>query len=473
MAKYAGQYQKYKARYHELQNMVKGGNGEYDLIIIGGGTAGLSAAFEASNYDIKIAVFDFIKPTPNGTTWGLGGTCINVGCIPKKLLQYSANFGSMINDISKFGWNVSATFDWTKFIDNIQKYIKTLNLGYMKKLKAKYVDYFNYQASFINENTIEANGKQYMAKKFIVASGSRPRYPGIPGDRKHGITSDDLFSLKETPKDTLIVGGSYIAVEIGSILRMFGFNVTIMTRSRFLRKFDQDMVDFFINKLKFNIVESVVTKVEGIGGRKRVYYGTERYLDVDTVVWAIGRVTNFFDLGLDKLGIKNINGKIVATNEQTNIPNIYAVGDILNDSVELTPVAGQAAKLLVRRLFGHSKELMNYKNIPTTVFACPLEYSFIGVSDGELKDQQVHRISANTVPHDMIGVQNMCYIKIICDCQDIVKGIHIVAPGSSEIIQGFAFAVINGIKKSQLNNMVGIHPTIAEKIFHSDISNGC
>lgn len=208
---------------------------DFDLVVIGGGSGGLSCAKEGAKLGLNVACLDFVKPSPPGTTWGLGGTCVNVGCIPKKLMHQASLLGEGLKDAKEFGWNMpeKATHDWSKMIDNIQGHIKALNWGYKVQLREKKVKYLNELGKFLGPNKLELTDKkgktrEITAKNFVVAVGGRPKYPDIPGAVEHCITSDDIFSLQSNPGSTLIVGGSYIALETAGFLKGMGNEVTIM-----------------------------------------------------------------------------------------------------------------------------------------------------------------------------------------------------------------------------------------------------
>ena len=220
-------------------------NYDYDLFVIGGGSGGLSAARQSAELGAKVAVADFVTPTPMGTKWGLGGTCVNVGCIPKKLMHHAALFAESRKDMTEQGWTINEAEkpDWSTLVGNIQGHIKSLNFGYKGDLSKNKVPYFDAFATFVDPHTIKlVNAKneesQVTADKIIVAVGGRPSYPEIPGAKEFGITSDDLFSLRKPPGKTLVVGASYVALECAGFLTAFGFDTTVMVRSIFLRGFD-------------------------------------------------------------------------------------------------------------------------------------------------------------------------------------------------------------------------------------------
>ena len=478
----------------------------YDLIVIGGGSGGLACAKKASKLlgqsdaGPKVAVCDFVKPSPPGTTWGLGGTCVNVGCIPKKLMHQASLLGEGMHDAKSYGWEVAeqTKHNWETMVTNVQMHIKSLNFGSRSDLMTEGVKYYNAYATFTDANTVTAvdkKGKTHTltADKFVVATGGRPRYPDIPGAKEHCITSDDVFAMKTPPGKTLVVGASYVALECAGFINGVGFDTTVMMRSIPLRGFDQQMAGhiktYMEETAKIKFLEGAVpTAVELTdGGRKKVTWqlkdGTIASDEYDTVLLAIGRNVCTDAIGLDAAGVK-VNprsGKVpVSATEQTNVPHIYALGDIIDGEAldppsaltELTPVAIQAGRLLASRLFVDGFEgKMDYGLVPTTVYT-PIEYGSCGLAEedaiaklGEKNVEVYHSYFKPlewTVPH---RGDNACYAKIICDLTDSerVIGLHVCGPNAGEMTQGFAVAMRCGATKADFTNTVGIHPTTAEE----------
>ncbi|OXB83595.1 UNVERIFIED_CONTAM: hypothetical protein H355_011414, partial [Colinus virginianus] len=466
---------------------------DYDLIVIGGGSGGLAAAKEAAKYDKKVMVLDFVTPTPLGNSWGLGGTCVNVGCIPKKLMHQAALLGQALQDSRKFGWQFTeeVKHNWMTMTESVQNYIGSLNWGYRVALREKKVTYENAYGEFVGPHTVKATNKRgveklYTAERFLIATGERPRYLGIPGDKEYCISSDDLFSLPYCPGKTLVVGASYVALECAGFLAGLGLDVTVMVRSILLRGFDQDMankIGEYMEEHGINFIrEFVPIKVEqveeGTPGRLKVTAKSTKDDQViegeyNTVLLAIGRDACTRKIGLDKVGVK-INektGKIpVDDMEQTNVPYIYAIGDILQDRLELTPVAIQAGRLLVRRLYAGSTTKCDYVNVPTTVFT-PLEYGACGYSEEnaiqKFGEENIEVYHSHFWPLEWTVPSrdnNKCYAKIICNIQDNerVVGFHVLGPNAGEVTQGFAAAMKCGLIKEQLDSTIGIHPVCAE-----------
>ncbi|XP_077195845.1 thioredoxin reductase 1, cytoplasmic isoform X2 [Paroedura picta] len=477
----------------EVNGQAEGHSYDYDLIVIGGGSGGLAASKEAAKLGKKVLVLDYVVPTPMGTRWGLGGTCVNVGCIPKKLMHQTALLGQAISDAPKFGWKLDpkVNHSWETMTEAVQNYIGSLNWGYRVALRDNKVTYENAYGEFVGPHRIKATNnkgveKFYTAEKFLIATGERPRYPGIPGDKEYCITSDDLFSLYYCPGKTLVVGASYVALECAGFLAGLGLDVTVMVRSILLRGFDQDMANKIgehmeAHGIKF-IKKCVPTKVEQIKeGTPGILKVTARHTEnsqiikgeYNTVLLAIGRDSCTRKIGLERIGVR-INektGKIpVNDEEQTNVPYVYAIGDVLEDKLELTPVAIQAGRLLVQRLYGKSAVKCDYVNVPTTVFT-PLEYGACGYSEEKaiqkFGDDNIEVYHSYFWPLEWTVPSrdnNKCYAKIICHIPDKerVIGFHVLGPNAGEITQGFAAAIKCGMTKELLDSTIGIHPVCAE-----------
>ncbi|KAI3382640.1 hypothetical protein SNEBB_005383 [Seison nebaliae] len=482
---------------------------EYDLVCIGGGSGGLACAKEAAAFGKKVCVLDYVTPTPKGTKWGLGGTCVNVGCIPKKLMHQTAILGESAKDAEHFGWPArsSEPHSWEKMVGAIQNYIGSLNWGYRVQLRDKQVQYLNKMGKLVDAHTLDCTDKKGRVQrittdKVVVAVGGRPRYPNIPGAKEFCLTSDDLFSLPYNPGKTLLIGASYVSLECAGFLHGIGVNTTVMVRSILLRGFDSDMANRVGNHMSsvgINFIwGSVPTKVEeienGTPGKLRVHYqssekGESRFDDFNTVIFAIGRDAVTKDIGLDKIGVKlnQKNDKIITNNEKSSVDWVYAIGDCIDEKsmpdgkmLELTPVAIKTGMLLARRLFNNDTKLMDYRTVPTTVFT-PLEYGAIGYSE----EDALKKVNGNkerlevyhtlywplewTVPQ---RAANVCYCKLICDKQDNerVIGFHVAGPNAGEITQGYAVAMKMGATKKDFDTTVGIHPTCSEAFTMLDIT---
>ncbi|XP_071443590.1 thioredoxin reductase 1, cytoplasmic-like isoform X2 [Hetaerina americana] len=465
---------------------------DFDLVVIGGGSGGLAAAKEAASLGRKVAVCDFVTPSPRGTKWGLGGTCVNVGCIPKKLMHKSALLGCDMKDATHFGWEMAeqAKHNWEKMAQEVKMHIMSLNFGYRSELMLKKVQYYNAYATFLDKHKlklVDRNQKvtEITADNILIAVGGRPNYPDIPGAREYGITSDDLFYLPHCPGKTLVVGASYVALECAGFLAGFGLDVTVMVRSILLRGFDQQMANMIgahmeshgVKFLKNTVPVSVTEKSAGSPGELTVTYrmsdGEVGEQTFNTVMFATGRSPCTANIGLDEIGVElnARNGKIVVDKyERSNVKNIFAIGDVRDSTPELTPVAIQAGRLLAKRLYGKCDEPMDYKMVPTTVFT-PLEYGCVGYSEEDLTesfdagDVEVYHTHFQPLEYTLPKRdQDKSYGKLIClkSAGEKVVGFHVLGPNAGEITQGFALALKLGAKKSDFDDLVGIHPTCAE-----------
>lgn len=487
-------------------------NYDYDLIVIGGGSGGLAASKEAASHGKKVCMLDFVTPTPHGTTWGVGGTCVNVGCIPKKLMHHAALIGGELDDAYYFGWQTkdgqplktNIKHDWNTLVSYVQNNIKGSNFSYRALLASQQVKYINAYGSFVDPHKVRIvyknNKEEFLtANHFIIATGERPAYPeDCEGARQYSITSDDIFSLPYNPGKTLIIGASYVALECAGFLHGLGYDVTVMVRSIILRGFDRQCSDLIrnymenIEKIKF-IDKCVMKKIEEIRPAEndqppllRATYrnletGEEGTGEFNTILFAIGRQPCTNNIGLDNAGVKlDAKGYIPVKNEQTNVPHIYAIGDILKGKPQLTPVAIEAGVLLARRLYAHQKVNCDYINVPTTVFT-PLEYGCCGYTEeqaiekyGEDNIEVYHQYFTPTEwklnyydrPRKPM---NVCYAKVITTrakdndpTKELCLGFHYLGPNAGEVVQFTALPLKMKATKADLDAMIGIHPTCAE-----------
>jgi len=471
----------------KLFKMIEDHGFDYDLVVIGGGSGGLAASKRAANLGRKVLCLDYVKPTPAGAQWGLGGTCVNVGCIPKKLMHTAALHHESIQDSAKFGWeSVNPKHNWEQMVMNVGDYIGGLNWGYRVELRDKQVDYKNAFGSFVDKNTIKCIDRKkkeeiITAKDVVIAVGERPKYPDIPNVQEYTITSDDLFSLYYNPGKTLIIGASYVALECAGFLNGVGNDVTVMVRSIFLRGFDQQCADIVGNHLEKEGVKmqrpctlKSIVKVNEEANDGRGQYlvtGDNDWSDTfDTVVYAIGREANLEPLNLKEVGVETEKNKIVVDDlDRTTADNIYCIGDVAKNRPELTPAAIQGGETLMMRLYAGQTEPTDYETIPTTIFT-PIEYSCCGLSEekaverfGEYGILTYHR---NVWPLEWTVASrpnDLCYMKMIVEkSSDIVVGLHYVGPNAGEVMQGFAVAMKMKATKKIFDSTVGIHPTNAE-----------
>jgi thioredoxin reductase (NADPH) len=467
---------------------------DFDIFIIGGGSGGLAASKRASKLGARVGLTDFVNPTPNGTKWGLGGTCVNVGCIPKKLMHYTGLLGEIKNDMYSSGWDIDceAKHDWQRMINNVSTHIKKINWGYKKQLQKENIKYFNCFGKLIDKNTvslINKKGKEstVTSKYIVIATGGRPKYYDVPNLKELSITSDDLFWLKNPPGKTLVVGAGYTAIECAGFLRGLGYEVDILLRNKFLKKFDRGMVEriyqdavnkqinFKTGKItslskKSDLIETnfvIYSNADPINGRKKddIVEETTETVSYNTVLVAVGRTYNTHKLNLREVGVKiKDNNKIpVGDFYQTNIKNIFAIGDIKDRSFELTPIAIKEGIKLAEFLFNKKQRPVpiNYNAIATTIFS-PLEYAKCGLSEekailiyGE-DDIEVYHSSFKPLEWNFYEKRenNLCYAKVvICKKKDLVLGVHYAGPNAGEVIQAYSFALIRNTTYKQFKEI--------------------
>ncbi|GLG99058.1 Thioredoxin reductase 1, mitochondrial [Gryllus bimaculatus] len=458
-----------------VEEKAKEQSSKYDLVVIGGGSGGLACAKEAAHLGAKVAVLDYVTPSPRGSKWGLGGTCVNVGCIPKKLMHHAALLGEAVHDARAYGWvlpeKAKVVHNWEVLRNAVQDHIKSVNWVTRVELRNKTIDYINGRGYFHSSHVVNAvlnNGKERSlnAEKVLIAVGGRPRYPDIPGALEHCITNFEDIGL-----------------ECAGFLNGLGYDATVMVRSVPLRGFDQQIAQLLCGEMEERGVKflhkCIPTRVEKLeNGQLKVTWSNVKdsslQSDVfDTVLFAVGRRALTKELAVTTAGVhtEKESGKIRTDNEQTNIPHIFAVGDVLHEKPELTPVAIQAGKLLAHRLFNGGSEVMDYHNVATTVFT-PLEYGTVGFSEeravelfGEDKLEVYHAFYKPTEFSVPQRNASRCYIKVICEREKPHKvlGMHFVGPQAGEVIQGFAAAMKCGLTMDLLKTTVGIHPTTAEE----------
>lgn len=440
----------------------------YDLFVIGGGSGGIATARRAAGYGAKVAVAEFNR---------LGGTCVNRGCIPKKLMVYSSHFPGLMEDAVGYGWSgVESTLDWPKMITAVNQEVERLNGVYQRMLDNAKVDVFEAYAKFIDPHTLDVGGEKVTADKILIAVGGHPVKPQeIPGI-EHAITSDDIFHLPEQPKRMLIIGGGYIGCEFACILNGMGTEVMQVIRGEMLLTgFDDDLRSTIQEEMQRKgirlLTKSTISHIEKTDGGLKVSVNSdsEEIILTDAVgLAATGRKPNLDALGLENTGIETQNGAIaVDENCCTAEENIFAVGDCIA-RLELTPVAINEGRIFADTYFGGQSRQMSYENIPTALFTTP-EAATVGLTEAQARKRwgdavKIYRTKFRPMYYTLAGRSEKTMMKLVVDANsDRVLGAHMVGDHAAEIIQGIAIAVKMGATKADFDATIGIHPTIAEE----------
>ncbi len=442
---------------------------DYDLIAIGAGSGGLSVAERAASYGAKCAVVEYGK---------MGGTCVNVGCVPKKVMWNGAHLAHAIRDAKDYGFDVhSKGFDWAHLVKKREDYIGGINKWYHTYLADSQIDEIPGFAKFIDAHTLDVNGVEYSAKHIVISPGTRPMIPDIPG-ADYGITSDGFFELQQQPKQVAIVGSGYIAVELAGLLNSLGTDVCMYLRKEhLLRTFDamlresllEEMLDAGIDILpRTQIVEVIkesdgsITLVDDKGHRNEGF---------DQLIWAIGREPNTDGMNLEAAGIETDKDGYIKTDlfQKTNVEDVFAVGDVTGRA-PLTPVAIAAARRLADRLYNNMpNRYLDYQNIATVVFSHP-PIGTVGLTEEEARAKhgeavKIYQTRFTAMYNSMTEHKVQTAMKLVCvGGQEKVVGCHIIGPGADEMLQGFAVAVRMGATKKDFDDTVAIHPTSAEEL---------
>nr|WP_198981747.1 glutathione-disulfide reductase [Herbaspirillum sp. ASV7] len=445
---------------------------DYDLFTIGGGSGGVRAARFAGQAGARVGLAE---------KGDLGGTCVNVGCIPKKLMSYSAHFHEDFADAAGYGWTLNGqpSFDWSTLIANKDREIAHLNDIYQRLLDGANVSLHRGFAKVEDAHTVNVDGQRFTARHILVATGGRPEKPDVPG-RELGITSDDFFHLKALPKRTVVLGGGYIAVELASILNGLGSEVTLVyRRERLLRNMDADLGVHLADemakqgiRLVFNAsiesIESIEAAQASEDSVKNVRLTNGEVLQAECILFATGRTPNTAGLGLEQAGVVlERNGAVQVNGDfESSVPSILAVGDVI-DRVALTPVALAEAMVVVARLFGRGERRMSYANIPTAVFSHP-NIGTVGLSEEEARKEvgevKIFKTDFKPLKNTLSRNTGRTFMKLVVDAgSDRVLGVHMVGSDAGEVIQGFAVALQCGATKAQFDATIGIHPTSAEE----------
>lgn len=438
---------------------------DYDLFVIGAGSGGVRASRIAASLGARVAVAEDRY---------MGGTCVNVGCVPKKLYVYASEFRQHYKDAVGFGWeSASPGFDWNTLRDNKVEEIKRLNGIYENLLNTNQVEVIHGRGSISGPHTVVVNQQQYTAKHILIATGGWPFVPDIPG-REHVTTSNEVFDLEQFPQRVIVVGGGYIAVEFAGIFNGLGANTRLLyRRDRILRGFDDDVREFVSKEMQAKGVDlRVNTNLELVeklpDGSLQATLLNGDVLQADMILYATGRVANTEGLGLDKVAVQTRgNGQIVVDNNfRTAEPSIFALGDVTG-GMELTPVALAEGMALARYLFAKQPVDMDYDNIPTAVF-CQPNIATVGLGESEARERHgeidVYRSSFRALKNTISGNSERTLMKLLVDkASDKVVGVHMVGADAGEIIQGIAIALKAGATKAIFDSTIGIHPTAAEE----------
>ncbi|WP_342652850.1 glutathione-disulfide reductase [Pseudomonas sp. F3-2] len=439
---------------------------DFDLFVIGAGSAGVRAARFSAGFGARVAVAE---------SRYLGGTCVNVGCVPKKLMVYGAHFSEEFEQAKSFGWSSGeAEFDWPTLIANKNQEISRLNGVYRDLLKNSGVTLMEGHARLRGPHAVEVNGQVHTAEHIMIATGGWPQIPEIPG-REHAITSNEVFFLKQMPKRVVVVGGGYIAVEFASIFNGLGAEVSLMYRGElFLRGFDDSVRTHLHQELtKHHMDIRFNTQIERIeklaDGTLELTLNDGSSFNTDCVFYATGRRPMLDNLGMDTVNVALDDKGFIKVNEhyQTSEPSIIAVGDIIG-RVQLTPVALAEGMAVARRLFKPEQyRAVDYRHIPTAVFSLP-NIGTVGLTEAEAikagHDVQIFESRFRPMKLSLTDNQERTLMKLVVDAQsDRVLGCHMVGPDAGEIVQSLAIALKAGATKQIFDDTIGVHPTAAEE----------
>jgi glutathione reductase (NADPH) len=443
------------------------GQYDYDLFVIGAGSGGVRAARVSSAHGARVAVAEEFR---------VGGTCVIRGCVPKKLLVYGAHFAEDLQDARRFGWDVPrCEFSWPTLRDTVLAEVTRLEAAYAETLGKHRVEIIKERATLAGPHEIKlASGRTVTAGTILIATGATPMIPDFPG-AEHGITSNDAFHLEAIPKRAVIVGGGYIANEFAGIFNEFGSKVTIVNRSDvILRGYDEAIRDRLLQisitkgiDFKFHAVFERVEKLES--GRLLIKMEDEEPFEADLLMYAIGRKPNTDGLGLENAGVDlDGNGAIpVNADNQSTCDSIYAVGDVTN-RIQLTPVAIREGQAFADTIFGNKPTRVDYENVPAAVFSHP-PLASVGMTEGQARNKlgsvKTYTSDFRAMKNVLAGRNERALYKLVVDGEtDQVVGIHMIGPDAPEILQAAAIAVKAKLKKSEFDEVVALHPTMAEEL---------
>ncbi|HIF9435179.1 TPA: glutathione-disulfide reductase [Photobacterium damselae] len=442
----------------------------FDYICIGGGSGGIASANRAAMYGAKVALIE---------AKALGGTCVNVGCVPKKVMWHGAQIAEAMHLYAKdYGFDVEMKgLNWGKLVESREAYISRIHTSYETVLGNNKIEVINGFAQFVDAKTVEVDGEHYTADHILIAVGGRPSIPTIPG-AVHGIDSNGFFELKEQPKRAAVVGAGYIAVEIAGVLNGLGTDTHLFVRKESpLRSFDPMIIETLTEvmaaegpTLHTHSVPKEVVKEED--GTVTLYFENGESHNTDILIWAIGREPTTDAINLAAAGVETNNRGFIKVDEfqQTNVEGIYCVGDIMEGGIELTPVAVKAGRQLSERLFNNKPNAkMDYALVPTVVFSHP-PIGTIGLTEPEAIAQygaenvKVYKSGFTAMYTAVTQHRQPCRMKLVCAGEDEkVVGLHGIGFGVDEMIQGFGVAMKMGATKADFDSVVAIHPTGSEE----------
>ena len=440
---------------------------DFDLFVIGAGSGGVRAARVAASYGARVGVAEEHK---------VGGTCVIRGCVPKKLLVYGAHFAEDLDDAAMFGWDVpEKRFDWAVLRDNVLSEVGRLEEAYTETLTNHDVTIFKERATLAGPNSVQlASGKTVTADKILIATGARPLMPDLPGI-EHAISSNETFHLDKLPKRIIIAGGGYIANEFAGIFHQFGSHVTLVNRTDvLLRGYDQQVVDRLIQiSIRKGIEYKFHARIEAIecrdDGSLHVRMTGCDDIQTDQVLFAVGRQPNTDGLGCDAAGVAvGEKGEIKVDDEnRSSVPSIFAVGDV-TDRVQLTPIAIREGQAFADTFFGKKPHKVDYNCIPSAVFSHP-PLAGVGMTEGEARNRlgSVKTFTSDFRPmkNVLAGRNERSLYKLVLDGEtEKVVGVHMIGPDAPEILQAAAIAVKAGLKKSDFDATVALHPTMSEEL---------
>ena len=442
---------------------------EYDYIVIGGGSGGIASANRAAMHGAKVILFEGKE---------VGGTCVNVGCVPKKVMWYGAQVAETLHRYAgEYGFDVTINkFDFATLKANRQAYIDRIHGSYERGFDSNGVERVYEYARFVDPHTVEVAGERYTAPHILIATGGHALYPNIPGS-EYGITSDGFFELDEVPKRTAVIGAGYIAVEVAGVLNALGSDTHLFVRKdRPLRTFDKDIVDVLVDEMAksgptLHTHANVTEVVKNAGDSLTISFDNGETITVDCLIWAIGRAANTSGFGLEKTGVKLTEKGTIYSDEfeNTSVPGIYALGDVTG-KLDLTPVAVKAGRQLSERLFNNKADAkLDYTDVATVVFSHPVIGS-VGLTEEKAiakygaENIKVYKSSFTPMYTALGDNRQPSTMKLVTLGEDEkIIGLHGIGYGVDEMIQGFSVAIKMGATKADFDNTVAIHPTGSEE----------